>query len=255
MDQRGWVPGIEHVPTQAFGYADVAPGSMRALAVMSHIMQGYQRTMLAWANERPYATPKSAHFTIGRGGRVVQHVGIFDPAWAAGYVNRPTWPLYRAGTNPNKYLIHIEHEGFSVPPGYGFDYVYTSARPWPASMVEASIEVHRWVFDQLDLEPAPPTITGHFEVDAVNRANDPGLLWPRKTVIEALSASAAPKVGDRVLFDHQSKRWPDGDVPRLIQATIDGRVRGHRYVEWRGRVVPSMIVLEAPNADARAPST
>ena len=250
MNERGWMRGIERVPTQAFGYPDVAPGSMRATAVMSHIMQGYQRTMLAWANERPYATPKSAHFTIGRDGRIVQHVGIFDSAWTAGYVNRPTWPLYRPGTNPNRTLVHIEHEGFSVPPGYGFDHVYTEGRPWPPSMVDASIEVYRWVFEQLALEPSTRTVIGHFETDSVNRAHDPGPLWPRTAIIEALSTPPGPRVGDRFELDPQSRRWPDGDVPRLIQAALDGRVRGNRYVEWRGRVVPSVVVLEANDRGA-----
>lgn len=240
MDEQGWMPGVERVPTVAFGYADMPPASMRAVAVMSHIMQGYQRTNLAWARERPYATPKSAHFTIGRDGRIVQHVGITDPSWTAGYVNRPTWPRYRPGTNPNRYLVHIEHEGFSVPPGYGYDYVYDDRRPWPEAMVEASARVQLWVLAELGLEASRATVIGHFETDSVNCANDPGPAWPRGAILAALvqPVPAGPEAGDPFAFDPRGLAWPDGDAARLVQAALEGRARGHRYVEWRGRVVP-----------------
>jgi N-acetyl-anhydromuramyl-L-alanine amidase AmpD len=243
MEERGWMPGVEHQPSEAFGYSDMPRGSMRAIAVMSHIMQGYQRTMIAWARERPYATPKSAHFTIGRGGRIVQHVGVYDPAWTAGHVNRPTWPRYRPSTNPNRYLVHIEHEGFSVPPGYGYDYVYDDRRPWPALMVDASVRVQRWVLAELAIEASQETVIGHFETDSVNRVNDPGPAWPPDEILEALTPATGPRPGDPFVFEARDLAWPDGDAAQLVQAALAGRARGHRYVEWRGRVVPSVVIL------------
>jgi N-acetyl-anhydromuramyl-L-alanine amidase AmpD len=241
MDERGWMPGVARVPTAAFGYAGMPRGSMRPIAAMSHVMQGYQRTMIAWARERPFATPKSAHFTIGRSGRIVQHVGIYDPSWTAGHVERPAWPLYRPRSNPNRYLVHIEHEGFSAPPGYGYDYVYDERGPWPEALVEASIRVQRWALAELGLEASRNTVIGHFETDSVNRALDPGPAWPRERILEALAP--APKPGDAFAFEPRDLAWPDGDAARLIRSTLAGRVRGHRYVEWRGRVVPSVVIL------------
>lgn len=253
MTERGWMPGVEHVPTEAFGYADLAQGSMQPIAVMSHVMQGYQRTMLAWARERPSSTPKSAHFTIGREGHVAQHVGIFDAAWTAGYVAHPSWPLYRPGTNPNRYLVHIEHEGFSAPPGYGFDFVYDDARPWPDAMVAASIEVQRWVLAQTGIEAGPLTVIGHRETDSVNRALDPGSAWPQARIIEALRASSghggasggtlevAP--GAAYEADLGDLAWPHGAGAQLIQAVLEGRVGAHEYVCWHDRVLPSVVVL------------
>lgn len=245
MTERGWMPGVEHVPTEAFGYADLAPGWMQPIAVMSHVMQGYQRTMLAWARERPSSTPKSAHFTIGREGHIAQHVGIFDAAWTAGYVARPSWALYRPGTNPNRYLVHIEHEGFSAPPGYGYDYVYDEARPWPEAMVTASIAVQQWVFKQTGIEAGPLTVIGHRETDSVNRALDPGSAWPQARIIAALRGASEAEDAPGAAYDADlgDLAWPHGAGAQLIQAILEGRVGAHEYVRWRGRVLPSVVVL------------
>lgn len=185
------MPGIEHIPSAAFGYPDKP--EIRPLAVMSHIMQGYQSTMIQWAKERPPQTQKSAHFTISRSGRIVQHVAIDQAAWTAGYVNTPvTWKLYPRWDNPNKHLVQIEHEGFSVPPGYGYDYIYSPSRPWPEAMVQASIRVHLWVFRELGLVPSEDTVIGHFMTDGKNRVNDPGDQWPRQRTITELRDALMP---------------------------------------------------------------
>jgi N-acetyl-anhydromuramyl-L-alanine amidase AmpD len=215
------MPDAEAIPTAAFGYGG-ATGMMQPIAVMSHIMQGYQRTMIAWAKERPYVTPKSSHFTIGRDGRIAQHVSIFDPCWAAGYVNRPTWSLYRPLSNPNNYLIQIEHEGFSVPPGYGFDYVYDDARSWPAPMVEASIKVHRWAMAEAGIVPSRDTVIGHFMTDGVNRINDPGAAWPRDAVVAALTGQQAD-ASPRLSLDAAIRAIVDCYVP-IFDSTIKARL-------------------------------
>ncbi len=161
---------------------------MRARGVMSHIMQGYQSTMLEWARERPPCTQKSVHFTIGREGRIAQHVAIDDACWGAGDVRNPSWALYD-GTNPNRCLVQIEHEGFSVPPSHGYDFAYdTDGVSWPEPMVEASIRVHRRVFEQLGLTPSRDTVIGHFETNSVDRAHDPGSSWPRDRIIVTLQS-------------------------------------------------------------------
>src|SRR5688572_451815 len=117
--QDGWMDGVEHVPSAAIGgYPAVPNGQMWPKQIVNHIMQGYQNTMVLWAKERPPVNRKSAHFTVGRNGRVVQHVSIWTPAW---HVAWEDW---------NVHSIGIEHEGFSVDPGYPYDYLYTVARPW-----------------------------------------------------------------------------------------------------------------------------
>lgn len=180
-----WMPGVERIPTAAYTAKPINP-----LAVMSHIMQGYQSTMIRWAQERPAAVRASAHFTIGRDGRTVQHVSIREQAWHAGRLDplgQPAWRLWSPGVNPSDISIGIEHEGFSVDPiSYMYDYLYGVARPWPEPMVEASIRVHKWLFETLDLEPSEDTVIGHFMTAPLTRANDPGVAWPRARILAAL---------------------------------------------------------------------
>lgn len=183
-----WMPGIERIETAAQG-----PNTIKPVAVVNHIMQGYQNTMLMWARERPYIRAKSAHFTINRKGRIVQHVAIDKQAWHSGNVQDHTWKLLRDGVNPNEYTIGIEHEGFSVDPiSYGYDYLYGSSRPWPKLMVEASIEVHKWCCDTFNINPNRDTIIGHRAIDTVNRKYDPGWQWPQQRIIDELLANNLP---------------------------------------------------------------
>lgn len=193
MTERGWFPDVEHIRAAEQGYADLPAGTMRPRAVISHIMQGYQPTMIRWARS-PSNDFRSAHFSIGRGGRIVQHVGIFDAAWHAGRVESPTWPLYRS-VNPNRETIGIEHEGFSIDPvDYPYDYLYSAGRPWPLAMVEASIKVQRWIFEhpEVDMKPSTLTIIGHRETATRSRANDPGSQWPQRQIIGGVLLSALP---------------------------------------------------------------
>ena len=196
-----WMPEVDHVPTAAFGYTNVPVGSMRPVAVVSHIMQGYQSTMVQWAKERPPSAQKSAHFTIGRSGKIVQHVGIFDPAWHAGIIREPSWALIRPGSNPNLYTVGIEHEGFSVDPGYAYDYLYSDAKPWPQEMVEASIRVHRWILAETGILPSIDSVIGHRNIDGVTRANDPGMAWPQARIIAALKPPVRLTTDQQSLLD------------------------------------------------------
>lgn len=200
----GWMPGVEQIRTQDYGYASMPDDGMYPFAVMSHVMQGYQSTMDGWA--RQTGIGKSIHFSVSRTGRIVQYVSIWDPAWHAGYVNSPSWTLYPAlsasrGANPNLYTVGIEHEGFSIVPPYSYDYLYGAARPWPAALVDASIRIHRFVFDACNRygdwigQPGEKNVITHSMVDKANRPQDPGDLWlsaVRPAIISALQPAPPP---------------------------------------------------------------
>ena len=135
---KGWMPGVVKIETLNFGYSDVKPGSVRPIAIVSHVAQGYIRTLDDWARRGVNISPQ---FGITRKGEIHQYVSIFDAAYHAGRLDPgvdPTWALYRPGVNPNKYTVGMEFEGFSMIPTYGYDYIYTLDRPWPAGVVNAS---------------------------------------------------------------------------------------------------------------------
>ena len=60
---------------------------------------------------------------------------------------------------------------------------------------------------------------------------------------------SGPRPGDPFAFDHLVRGWAGSDQQMLMEAMLEGRVRGHEYVQWRGRVVPSVVVLP-PRATA-----
>ena len=191
---RGWMPDVDHIGTTMYGYTDVPPDTMEPIAVINHIMQGYARTMIEWAETN--SVQKSAHFIVDREGNITQTVSIYSPAWHAGRTAKTTWKSFPGG-NPNKYTVGIEHEGFSVDPGYGYDYIYDGS--WPEAMMDASAKVHKWILGELSLDANDQTVIGHFETDAVSRANDPGPQWSREDLLSRItgsedSSSPAPSV-------------------------------------------------------------
>ena len=188
------MPDIDHIGTTMYGYTDVPPETMKPIAVINHIMQGYARTMIDWATNN--SVQKSAHFIIDREGNITQTVSIYSPAWHAGRTAKESWKSFPGG-NPNKYTVGIEHEGFSVDPGYGYDYIYDGS--WPEAMMDASAKVHKWILGELSLDANDQTVIGHFETDAVSRANDPGPQWSREDLLSRItgsedSSSPAPSV-------------------------------------------------------------
>ena len=213
------MPGVERVETAAMG------GAITPRGVMSHIMQGWQATMIRWARERPRLTPKSAHFTIGRDGRVVQHVPIRRQAWHAGRLDPgapPRWTLLPRGANPNDHAVGIEHEGFS-------------GEPWPEPQIEATIRVHRWLFAELGLEPSEETVIGHFLTAPASRAADPGPGWPRDRILAALREAEPadadePALLPRAEFDRAALRAFLGVRDHSYQLREDER---WQYIEIR----------------------
>ena len=188
------MPDIDHIGTTMYGYTDVPPETMKPIAVINHIMQGYARTMIDWATNN--SVQKSAHFIIDREGNITQTVSIYSPAWHAGRTAKESWKSFPGG-NPNKYTVGIEHEGFSVDPGYGYDYIYDGS--WPVAMMDASAKVHKWILGELSLDANDQTVIGHFETDAVSRANDPGPQWSREDLLSRInggggSSSSQPSV-------------------------------------------------------------
>ena len=221
------MPGVERIPTAAVG------GEITPRGVMSHVMQGWQATMVRWARERPRVTRKSAHFTIGRNGRVVQHVPIRRQAWHAGRLDPgapPRWSLLPAGANPNDHAIGIEHEGFS-------------GEPWPEPQVQATIRVHRWLFAELGLVPSPETVIGHFMTAPASRAADPGPTWPRDRILDALrEASDTPAALTRADYERSALRAYLGVRGHSYRVHEDGE---WQYIEIRR---PKPVAGEAARA-------
>jgi N-acetylmuramoyl-L-alanine amidase len=87
----------------------------RPIAIVIHIMQGSLAAVDDWFTGTQ--SKVSAHYGVGKDGRVHRYVLEANTAWHAGRVNMPTWKLLKKGgnnyiVNPNFYTLGIEHEGY-----------------------------------------------------------------------------------------------------------------------------------------------
>ncbi|MDI9466881.1 MAG: N-acetylmuramoyl-L-alanine amidase [Bacillota bacterium] len=137
-------------------------GGRTPLAIVNHITGGLDPGTRTWM-QNPAATA-SAHYLILQNGRILQLVKDEDTAWAVGFVNRPSWPLYD-GTNPNRYTLSIEHENLSG--GLLTEEQY-----------QASLWLHQQLIERWHIPISRDHIIGHNQIDTVNRPQDPGPNFP-----------------------------------------------------------------------------
>lgn len=78
-------------------------------AIVIHIIVGSLES--AGLTFRDPRSAVSAHYGVGKSGRVHQFVEETDTAFHAGTVVEPTWRLIDPNVNPNLYTVGIEHEG------------------------------------------------------------------------------------------------------------------------------------------------
>jgi len=85
--------------------------------IVIHIMQGMMEGTISWFKNP--ASGVSAHYLVGKDGRVVQMVKDAEAAWHAGRIHNPSEKakrilktnLFGGYVNPNKYSLGIECEG------------------------------------------------------------------------------------------------------------------------------------------------
>lgn len=132
------------------------------IAIVDHITAGLMPGCLTWM-QNPKAKA-SAHYLVTRSGEVYQLVKDEYAAWHAGAVNKPSWSLYD-GTNPNRYTIGIEHEGYPD-------------EPLTEAQYQATLQLHRELIGKYSIPIDTDHIIGHYRIDSVNRPNCPGPKFP-----------------------------------------------------------------------------
>ncbi|HUO87660.1 MAG TPA: N-acetylmuramoyl-L-alanine amidase [Rhizomicrobium sp.] len=187
------------------------------------------------------AAKVSAHYTIGRDGRIFAHVPEERRAWHAGV-------SYWAGeTNVNGRSIGIE----IVNPGHEFGY-----EPFAEPQIAALIDLARGI---LSRHPIPPNrVVGHSDV-APARKMDPGELFPWKSLAE-FGIGLWPAPGERELREAPEialARFgyglpPQVDVP--LEAVITAFQRHFRPSgitgRWDGECAAALAALLSPRAVA-----
>lgn len=148
----------------------------KPVAIVDHIEDGTQAGTIQWFGEQ--ASLVSAHYSVSRAGQVFQHVYERDAAWSNGinpalglarYKSDVSIPwiadLYAGNVNANLVTISIEHEGWP-------NIALTSAQ------YDATLDLHRDIFVRNGWPVEYGRIVGHYQVNAVDRPNCPGPLFP-----------------------------------------------------------------------------
>ncbi len=127
-------------------------------AVVVHIMDGTLARTDSW-----FASPSSevsSHYGIGQNGEIHQYVREEHAAWHSGVVKNPTWGLLKAGVNPNRYTIGIEHEG-------------NAGSMWSGAMKLASATLIADICGRWSIPIDREHVIGHYQIDGIRRPNCP----------------------------------------------------------------------------------
>jgi len=126
--------------------------------IVIHLMAGTLIGTDTWfltTPEKRDEPPSSAHYGVGKEGQIHQYVKEEDRAFHAGRLNPqpPTLALLLQfrNTNPNNFLIGIEHEG-------------QLEDEWPEAMIEASAALIAEICQRWDIPIDRTHIVGHHEI-------------------------------------------------------------------------------------------
>ena len=188
-----WVPSPNHSSSTK---------KQKTIAIVNHIMQGTLAGTDSWFTNP--ASGVSSHFGVGKNGEIHQYVGLDHPAWANGAVNKPNWPLY-AGGNPNHYTVSIEHEGYS-------------GDVMPEAQYQATLALHRWLVETLEIPVTRDNIIGHYRIDSVTRARCPGTGFPWDRLFKDLGGK------ESVIMEHAVIYFTDRDFSsaRIVSDKLGG---------------------------------
>jgi hypothetical protein len=195
----GWFPEAERQPSPNHE-ARNAPIKAACL----HIMQGGLQGSIDYMNSKGL----SAHFCVGKNGRIVQMVSIKETAYTNGLtwdsVNKrwltpsdpprpvtPAWPEITPGLNPNRNTVTIEHEGFT-------------GQPLTAEMQAADRKLLKWIASETGLVyVAGHTLIGHRHINPLDKARCPGTAFDLAAI--ALDANTAATPPSR--YFPQTNQW------------------------------------------------
>ena len=208
------LPKPDYSDAKWVGSCNYTPGRAgeKPIAVVIHTMAGYLEGNRSWFNNP--AAQCSAHYGIGKNGEVHQYVAEADTAWHAGAVRVPDWKLYK-GSNPNRYTVGVELEGFSEPPT---DAQYSAL----AALLSD-------VCKRYGITPGPDTLIGHYRINSVDRPNCPGLTFPWQRLYSDLQAGDAPSLYSSLVglsVNRVEGIWLDGRKLEAYMAVVDDETGG-----------------------------
>lgn len=200
-------PAMVQVPSPNFGFPRGTTGRAgnNVIAIVEHIMQGTLPGTDSWFGNP--TSQVSAHFGVGKNGEIHQYVDLNNAAWGNGVVNTPSWPLLIPNTNPNYYTVSIEHEG-------------QSGDQFSEAQYQASLSLHRWLIETLNLQINENTLIGHNKIDSVNKVNCPGSGFPWQRLFADLKGGDIVKLNYLVLYYGDADLTVAANLAQYFQCPI-----------------------------------
>lgn len=161
----------------------------KPIAIVDHITAGLMPGTLSWL-QNPQSKA-SAHYLVSRKGEIFQMVKEEDTSYHAGIVNHPSWSLYD-GTNPNRYTIGIEHEGYP-------DEVLTELQ------YQATLWLHQQIVKKWNIPVDTDHIIGHYRIDSVDRPRCPGPQFPWERLLKDLRGGGSSLTTVPILLPNGKK--------------------------------------------------
>lgn len=150
-------------------------------AIVIHIIVGSLES--AGLTFRDPRSAVSAHYGVGKSGRVHQFMEEADTAFHAGTVVEPTWRLIDPNVNPNLYTVGIEHEG-------------QPQDIWPDEQYQASAALVREIAARWKIALDRDHVIMHREIRASKTC--PGVVDMDRLIREAACAPV-PAVNNRLV--------------------------------------------------------
>jgi len=163
--------------------------------IVCHITEGSYDGSISWLCNP--ASKASAHFVVGRDGRITQLVELTDTAWCNGTSTDPNSSVFygkstleavrERKTNANYYTISIEHEGY---------YSQTKGNLTSAQLT-ATIDLIKYIRSEVkriygvDIPADREHIVGHYQINPVTKPNCPGEKFPFDYILVALNREEA----------------------------------------------------------------
>jgi hypothetical protein len=188
------------------------PAHLAIEAVVIHLIDGSQAGADATFLDNALDVVRSAHYSVGKQGRIHQYVKEEDTAFHAGKILNPSWPQMKkvdgAFVNPNFYTIGIEHEG--RPNDEWPDAMYASSAALLKSISErypalntlnrSNVVMHR----QIRADKSCPGFTADLDrlLSEAAAASSTPVLTPNIGIVTtavSLNLRDRPSVGGRVL--------------------------------------------------------
>jgi hypothetical protein len=210
-------PQAEWIPAYSGNYSK---GRTKAIEyIILHTIEGSTTSGInTFRNRRKGRRKVSAHYIVGRDGRIVQMVKDSDSAW---HIRR---------TNSN--TIGIEHEGWA------------DRNTWTEVQYRASARLTRWLCLTYDVPMTRERIRGHGEMPGQSHRHDPGRYFDWDLYMrlvrqedQAPTLAGVAPAQDQVLGRNRIRplqlRWVPAPEQTNYQALVEDLSSGERFDSGR----------------------